>query len=190
MSRYETPLGDLHLDRDVNEELLRTGSFEVMSCKVDEEEHSLELHLPYLAHLVHAATAEVVLVPVLVGNLSERAKARYGQIFAQYLTDPSNLFVVSSDFCHWGQRFRYQHYDKSKGEIYQSIEALDREGMQFIEAKDAKGFAAYLRQCGNTICGRNPIAVLLAAIVALGVEGFSPELRFVQYAQSSKVRSM
>ena len=46
---------------------------------------------------------------------------KYGRIFARYLADPSNVFVISSDFCHWGQRFRYQHYDDKCGDIWQSI---------------------------------------------------------------------
>lgn len=37
--------------------------------------------------------------------------------------------VCSSDFCHWGSRFRYQPHDKSHGEIADYIEWLDREGM-------------------------------------------------------------
>ena len=36
--------------------------------------------------------------------------------------DPSVCFVISSDFCHWGDRFHYTHYDSSEGEIYQSIQ--------------------------------------------------------------------
>lgn len=50
----------------------------------------------------------------------------YGKIFAPYLADPQTLFVISSDFCHWGQRFRYTYHDKSHGQIYKSIENLDK----------------------------------------------------------------
>jgi predicted class III extradiol MEMO1 family dioxygenase len=25
----------------------------------------------------------------------------------RYLRDPENFFVISSDFCHWGERFRF-----------------------------------------------------------------------------------
>ena len=61
---YHTPIGDLSVDADgsfqklalhvtkVNAALMKTGKFEKMSCSVDEEEHSIEMHLPYLAHLL------------------------------------------------------------------------------------------------------------------------------------------
>ena len=66
-------------------------------------------------------------VPILVGSLSPDKEVKYGRIFAKYLADPSNLFIISSDFCHWGQRFRYTEYDESKGQIHESIKALDFE---------------------------------------------------------------
>lgn len=65
-------------------------------------------------------------MPVLVGSLSPEREASYGRIFARYLAEPQNLFIISSDFCHWGQRFRYTYYDRNWGEIHQSITRLDR----------------------------------------------------------------
>jgi AmmeMemoRadiSam system protein B len=70
-----------------------------------------------------------VVVPVLVGNLSDAAEAAYGRLLAPYLADPRTLFVVSSDFCHWGARFSYRHVDPAHSVIHAGIEALDRQGM-------------------------------------------------------------
>lgn len=61
----------------------------------------------------------------MVGTLTTEKECYYGQIFAQYLADPKNLFIISSDFCHWGERFHYMFYEKSWGEIHQSIKTLD-----------------------------------------------------------------
>lgn len=65
------------------------------------------------------------IVPVMVGSLSTEKESIYGHIFSRYLADPKNLFIISSDFCHWGQRFRYTFYERSWGEIHQSIKTLD-----------------------------------------------------------------
>ena len=46
---------------------------------------------------------QFTVVPVLVGALKEGKEELYGRIFSRYLADPHNLFVVSSDFCHWGE---------------------------------------------------------------------------------------
>ena len=45
---------------------------------------------------------QFTIVPVMVGSLSTERELMYGHIFSKYLADPANLFVISSDFCHWG----------------------------------------------------------------------------------------
>lgn len=115
-----------------------------------------------------------------MGSLTPDREAYYGRILSTYLADPKNLFIISSDFCHWGQRFRYTYYDRSYGSIHQSIERLDRlvsntriifsfflfrveifKGMNIIENLDPAEFTNYLKKYGNTICGRHPIGILL-----------------------------
>jgi hypothetical protein len=45
---YETPLGNLAIDKRTVAELHKTGKFDTMSLQTDEDEHSLEMHLPYI----------------------------------------------------------------------------------------------------------------------------------------------
>lgn len=194
-SKYHTPLYDLHVDTQINAELDATGLFEWMDIRTDENEHSIEMHLPYIARVMEPYKDQFTIVPILVGSLSAEREAVYGKLLSCYLADPHNLFVISSDFCHWGQRFRYTYYDRSYGSIHQSIEGLDKAGMSIIEGLDPGKFADYLRKFGNTICGRHPIGVLLQAIQALvnGTNGpvrSRASLRFLKYAQSSQCRNM
>ena len=42
------------------------------------------------------------IVPILVGSLTPENENKYGRLLSKYLMDPENVFVVSSDFCHWG----------------------------------------------------------------------------------------
>ncbi|XP_061287984.1 protein MEMO1 isoform X4 [Bos indicus] len=132
---------------------------------------------------------EFTIIPVLVGALSESKEQEFGKLFSKYLAEPSNLFVVSSDFCHWGQRFRYSYYDESQGEIYRSIEHLDKMGMSIIEQLDPVSFSNYLKKYHNTICGRHPIGVLLNAITELQKNGMNMSFSFLNYAQSSQCRN-
>ncbi|EGC48703.1 DUF52 domain-containing protein [Histoplasma capsulatum var. duboisii H88] len=87
-----------------------------MSPPVDSAEHSLELHLPYIHHLLRtlyptrAPAAYPRLVPMMVGSTSPATEAAFGALLAPYLADDTNAFVVSSDFCHWGLRFGYTYY--------------------------------------------------------------------------------
>ncbi|TYZ64563.1 hypothetical protein PybrP1_008630 [[Pythium] brassicae (nom. inval.)] len=180
-AEYETPLGNIAIDSEVNEQLINTGKFVTMSLDVDEDEHSIEMHLPFVFKVMNGR--KFAAVPILVGNTKTKADQEYGKILAPYLEDEENLFVISSDFCHWGSRFRYQPHDSAYGEIHEYITYLDHEGMKLIERIDATGFAEYLEKTRNTICGRHPISLLLHTILASMKLRCS--LKFVQYAQSS-----
>jgi hypothetical protein len=185
---YKTPVYDLPVDMQTYAELHETRMFDEMSLSTDEDEHSIEMQLPYIAKVMESRRGQFTIVPILVGSLSLDKEQTYGRILARYLADPDNLFVISSDFCHWGQRFRYTYYDKSHGEIWQSIEQLDKMGMSIIESLNHAKFNEYLKQYHNTICGRHPIGILLGMLSTLreNANGHKFELQFVKYAQSSR----
>uniref|UniRef100_A0A1I8JG58 AmmeMemoRadiSam system protein B n=1 Tax=Macrostomum lignano TaxID=282301 RepID=A0A1I8JG58_9PLAT len=187
-----TPLGDLAVDLATVSALNSAGKFEILSRNCDEAEHSVEMQLPYVAMAtakLRASGRFAGVVPILVGQCSPAQTAFYADLLAPHLLDPASLFVVSSDFCHWGRRFRYTWRDpdpQRAGEpIWQGIERLDRLGMRAIESLEAGQFADYLDNFGNTICGRKPIALLLSTLAAAG-GGNRWTMRFLRYAQSSK----
>ncbi|KZW02340.1 UPF0103-domain-containing protein [Exidia glandulosa HHB12029] len=198
MDTYATPVGSLPIDKSTVAELRATGKFEDMSKPTDEDEHSLEMHLPYIRKAFEGLNISIV--PILVGALDTEGEQSYGALLAPYMSQPDTFTVVSSDFCHWGLRFQYTlHYPNpppgplaklSRGSkppphpIHKSIEALDREAISILERNQHTAFAEYLRRTRNTICGRHPIGVLLAALETLGGEG--QELKFVRYEQSSQ----
>lgn len=79
----------------------------------------------------------------MIGSLEPEVEQMYGEIFAKYLADPENLFVISSDFCHWGSRFRYTYYDKSAGAIWKSIEKLDKNVNFYMHDDDETAYDYY-----------------------------------------------
>jgi len=184
LSEYETPLGNVPLDRETIAELESTHQFQGLTVHEEEEEHSLEMHLPYIAKIM--GKRDYKLVPIMVGSVSKESEEKYGKLLSPYLDDPATIFVVSSDFCHWGSRFQFTPYDETKGPIYKSIEAMDSEGIQNIESGDPESFGKYLKQTKNTICGRHPISILLWA---LQYNKQKYTIQGVHYAQSSKCTS-
>lgn len=46
----------------------------------------------------------------MVGNTTAQTETAIGRLLAPYLADPKTAFVISSDFAHWGDRFRYTYY--------------------------------------------------------------------------------
>ncbi|VDN04723.1 unnamed protein product [Thelazia callipaeda] len=191
-SLYRTPIGDLKINQKVNMELKETGVFSLMDLRNEEAEHSIEMQLPYIAKIMEKQPADSYsIVPVLVGSLSPSKQAAYGKIFSKYLSDPRIVFVVSSDFCHWGNRFHFTSYDSSSGvPIFEQIAAMDKEGMDIISSLDPAAFGKYLKRTQNTICGRNPISVLLyAAEYFRQMNSHRAEFVFLKYAQSNQSRN-
>ncbi|MCJ1336947.1 hypothetical protein MMC09_002225 [Bachmanniomyces sp. S44760] len=211
-SHYSTPLGELTLDSATIEELHSTGKFEKLAQSADEDEHSLEMHLPYIYKaLTDSFPDEAILpklIPILVGSTNATRECDYGAILAPYLADPSSLFVVSSDFCHWGSRFNYTYYLPSSAnnvadgqnlrrtdktpkspEIHESIARLDKSAMDAIESGGHDAFLANLRDTSNTVCGRHPIGVVMAALEVLQKQGKISDgrgrFKFVRYERSS-----
>ncbi|KZO97857.1 UPF0103-domain-containing protein [Calocera viscosa TUFC12733] len=215
-ANYATPLGDLPVDVETTSELKATDKFTSMSSRTDEAEHSIELHLPYVRKAFEGCDIKVV--PILVGAINEKKEAEFGRLLAPFLEKEDTMFVVSSDFCHWGERFDYTFYypkehstksslrlqddadlPKDGQPIHQSISCLDHEAIDLLtlptlssSAKQAhSSFASYLRRTGNTICGRHPIGVLLGALAALEEDGKGKaDVQFVRYAQSSPCKNI
>jgi AmmeMemoRadiSam system protein B len=127
------------------------------SCKGVFEPAFVSRSLAERRHRLFSTKGPYTVIPILVGSISTAKEAYYGKLLSPYLADPSNLFIISSDFCHWGSRFSFtsrHHSSTASTPIYESIEQLDREGMELIEKLDVEGFASYLKKTRNTICGR------------------------------------
>ncbi|KAI0669943.1 MEMO1 family [Trametes maxima] len=210
-TQYETPLGVLPIDIETTRELMKTGQFSEMDLQTDEDEHSIEMHLPYVRKVFEGK--DISVIPILVGAINYDKEVEYGKLLAPYLARDDTIFVVSSDFCHWGLRFQYTFYYPNpppsstppirlsraepspaslKGHpIHASISALDHEAMElltlppFTASQAHHEFADYLARTKNTICGRHPIGVLLGALATLEQRGKAPKLKWVRYEQSS-----
>lgn len=148
----------------------------------------------------------------MIGNTSSSTERSLGALLAPYLADPSNAFVISSDFAHWGTRFGYTYYENGSGsasnlrqgqrapqdpEIHESIKEVDFRCMGACEAGSHAGWLDVLRRTGNTVCGRHPIGVVMAGLERVGENGAAGagdgdggkgRFRFVRYERSGEVR--
>jgi len=215
----ETPLGDLPVAEDLRQEILALNNrktskenlFTIMDASTDNEEHSGEMQYPYLAKLLLQSKQprhkpQISVLPIMCGALSTSQEESFGQLLAPILARPEIVCVISSDFCHWGSRFRFTPTasDRSGGAstttasmpIHEFISQMDHHGMDLIAALKPGAFADYLQQTRNTICGRHAIAVWLQAMTAPHhndsntSQAPSLSVNFVKYAQSSAIQSM
>jgi AmmeMemoRadiSam system protein B len=155
---FETPLGIVSVDRDAAHKLAATSLF-AADPRPYAREHALEIELPFL-QVVDPALA---VVPVLVGSHDAvDALAILGQGLAA-LDDDETLFIVSSDFTHYGESFGYVPFPPRDAEaVAAEIRRLDFGAIDPIRRGDGAGFADYVRSTGITVCGRGPIQAFLS----------------------------
>jgi AmmeMemoRadiSam system protein B/AmmeMemoRadiSam system protein A len=151
----ETPIGRVALDREVIEILWRNAGFESRP-EVHTHEHSVQIELPFLQR----ALGDFKLVPMVCGPLTKNGAQRIATALLRCI-DSETLVVVSSDFVHYGRAFGYVPFPDDIREI---LRALDYGAVEQIEEKNLEGFLDYIKRTGATVCGRSPIAVLLAML--------------------------
>jgi len=147
--RFETPLGPVSLDRQAIAGLLQIPGVITLDA-AHAQEHSLEVHLPFLQILFD----NISLIPVVVGEAHPDLVAK---ALETVWGGEETLVVISSDLSH------YQAYDVARQldlRTSQAIERLDLEAIAYDQA-----------------CGRLPIAGLLIQAKRHGLTAETVDLR-------------
>ena len=152
LTAYQTPLGEIPIDRAVCDALLKSPLF-VSKPEIDQGEHSLELQLPLLQRTVK----DFKLVPLLVGRMETQDYAQAAAAIQPWV-DKDTLLVASSDFTHFGPNFGYVPFSD---DVPTRLGRLADDAAGPILQCDFDGFAAHLANTQDTICGRGPIGLLL-----------------------------
>ena len=132
-SAFKTPLGTIALDREAINEVLSLPQVHT-DDGAHLQEHSLEVHLPFLQHVLGTFT----LVPLLVGDASAEDVSA---VIQQLWGGSETLLVISSDLSH------YLDYDSAKMRDAATSRAIEALAYEHIAYHDA--------------CGRNPVNGLL-----------------------------
>ena len=151
---YRSPLGTVPLDRAALDALAATPLFVDVPATRDGE-NSVELIVP----LLQAALGDRpwTLVPLTLGQLDAPHLDDAARAIAPLL-DGHTAVVASSDFTHYGDRFGYTPF---RDDVPARLSALDHGAIAPILARDAAAFDAYCRDTSATICGQDPIGLLL-----------------------------
>jgi len=159
---FATPLGEIPLDRDACEKLIKARYF-TADDRPHEREHCLEMELPLLQKAVKGPR----IVPVVIGNATNQSVVEMAAGLRTIL-DEKTLLVISTDFTHYGPNY---HYVPFKDRVAERLRDLDGAAIDRILAVDRLGFVDLVAQTGATICGRWPVALALEALGGADVEG-------------------
>jgi AmmeMemoRadiSam system protein B len=160
-SAFDTPLGPVALDRDATVGLVKAGLAREFE-PAHENEHSLEVHLPFIKHVFPDAR----IVPLLAGGDDSDAVEH---ALAHLWGDSETALVISSDLSHYHDYATAQMLDAATAKAIERLAAgeIDHEqacGATGINALLAiasrKGLSCLtldLRNSGDTAGPRNRV---------------------------------
>lgn len=139
---FATPLGSVLLDHACQRDILAPPQVQIMDA-AHAQEHSLEVHLPFLQKVLNDFT----LVPIVVGDTTP---SEVSNVLEKLWGGSETLIVISSDLSHY---LNYHTAQKIDHETSEAVENLDPKKIMFDHA-----------------CGRNPINGLLALACKKGLK--------------------
>jgi MEMO1 family protein len=163
---WDTPLGRVPVDSSLARSVLE-GCREVrVDWAAHRREHSLEVQLPFLQHLVE----NVTIVPLCVGTHRLETLLELGGAVASAVDDAGGdvLLIVSSDMSHYVPATVAQRQDHK---AIERVLALDPEGLHRVVLEE-----------DISMCGLAPAVAGLAAARRIGAR----EGRLVAYSHSGE----
>ena len=153
---YQTPLGTVPIDKDavaqVDEILTKQSALQLTPLAYDEE-HSLEIELPFLQC---ALEGDFKLLPIMMRSLQPETARQVGLALAEVLKGRNALLVASSDLSHF---YTQEQANTLDAEMLRQFAAFSPEGI-FKADSSGTGFA----------CGMAAIAAVLWAAKELGAD--------------------
>jgi AmmeMemoRadiSam system protein B/AmmeMemoRadiSam system protein A len=148
--RFETPLGEVAVDREIVRELTSHPEFH-LTTETTLCDHSVEIQLP----LLQKAAPDARLVPLYVNNPPIGAAARLAELIR-----PGTVLVASSDFTHFGTSFHFRPFPVDSDTPYR-LDELDHSVIEAAGSLQRDLFLETLRKTSATVCGYDPIGLLL-----------------------------
>jgi hypothetical protein len=161
---WRTPLGEAPIDEDLARDVLARCRAAAADAEAHRGEHSLEVQIPFLQHLV----AEVRIVPICVGTMRLPVLLDLGRAVAEAVraAGAGALLVISSDLSHYVPAPVAERQDR---------QAIDR-----VLAIDPEGLHRVVLQEDISMCGVAPAVAGLEAARRLGARSG----RLVAYGNS------
>jgi hypothetical protein len=165
-SAYRTPLGDVKIDREFLERLAEKVPLGTVE---GDEEHSLEIELPFLQVSLGGFTLAPIMLGDFIGDpgVSERI-ACLAEALAS-LADDRTLLVASTDLSHL--------------ENYDDVRRVDQRLVDLVAAFDVEGAESALARGTAQACGATGLVAVLRACRQLGATA----AEVLQYTSSGDV---
>jgi AmmeMemoRadiSam system protein B len=149
---FETPLGTASIDEELSRAILDAGGLIGDAPAPHHEEHSLEMQLPFLQHLVN----DLRVVPILMGSQRRDEVDALAAALGRALSGREALLVASSDLSHY-----------HPAEVASRLDAVVAGD---VGRFDPEALMRRLESSHEHACGGGPIVAVMKAARALGAD--------------------
>jgi AmmeMemoRadiSam system protein B len=148
---WRTPLGDVEVDNEVANAIVRESRIVDVDEAAHRFEHSIEVQLPFLQYL-YGSDFKIVPICFLMQDLTSAREV--GQAVGRTLSGRNAVIIASSDMTHYEPQVQ--------------AEKQDRRALEAIVAMDEARLLSIVEEESLTACGVGPIAALITATKVLG----------------------
>lgn len=163
---WRTPLGDVEVDGELANQIVRESRIIDVDDSAHRFEHSIEVQLPFLQYLYGS---EFKIVPICFLMQDSSSAREVGQAVAKVLAGKNAVIIASSDMTHY--------------EPQESAKKKDEMALEAVEAMDEAKFYSVIEAHRISACGCGPIAALITAAKILGAK----EAKLLCYKTSGDV---
>jgi AmmeMemoRadiSam system protein B len=163
---WRTPLGDVEIDTETADKILRGSQIVDVDEVAHVYEHSIELQLPFLQYL-YGSDFKFVPVTFLMQDLMSSREV--GKATAEALSGKNGLVIASTDMSHYEPQARAEKKDKM------ALEAAVK--------MDEEQYYSIIESHGVSSCGYGPTIAAITASKELGAK----EAKLLCYRTSGDV---
>ncbi len=144
-TQYRTPLGDIDVDRNFNEQLLSSDYHFDFIKQAHYPEHSIEVQLPFLQHLLEPGFE---IIPLLYGHLDEEVIQDSAKLITKLIENQNNMLIVCST-------------DLSHDHPYDEANIMDDKVVSYFENLDYHGLLKAAKNREIEACGISGLLTLI-----------------------------
>lgn len=167
--RWKTPLGELEIDAEMAEDILKNSKIIKNDKKAHKYEHSIEVQLPFIQYIFGK---DIKFVPICMTRQDIDTDIEIAKSICSSVVDKNILIIASSDFTH----YEPQEYAKN----------VDKQAINAILEFNPKKLYDMIYHQNLTMCGPGPITVMLIACETLGAK----KAELLKYATSGDISEM
>jgi AmmeMemoRadiSam system protein B len=166
---WQTPLGEVEIDSDFSEKLLKKSQYLKKDELAHTYEHSLEVELPFLQFI----RQDFKIVPIILAAEDSDTLKQIGGEIARVIKEEnlkdSTTIIASSDMTH------YESQESAQNKDTQAIEAVLK--------LDENELTNKVKQLDISMCGYAPAISMISAAKMLGAK----QAKLVEYKTSGDV---